>query len=138
MSADVVTLHVPLNPSTRHLLDQNRLSQMKRDAVLINTSRGPVIDEAALVTALQAGRPGAAALDVYEHEPKVNEGLLKLPNVVLLPHIGSATRETRLAMAQTACKNIHAVLSGQQPPNPVGPDAGSSTIGDSVRSATTP
>jgi glyoxylate reductase len=121
--ADVVTLHVPLGDRTRHLLDARRLALLKPEAIVINTSRGPVVDEAALATALVTGRLGGAGLDVFEREPEVHPRLLEAPNTVLVPHIGSATRETRTAMAVTAARNVVAVLDGGRPPNAVN-DAG--------------
>jgi glyoxylate reductase len=95
---------------------------MKPDAVLINTARGPVVDEAALVEALRAGRPGAAGLDVYESEPLLAPGLAQLPNTVLLPHLGSATRETRARMSELAAENLLAALTGAVVPHPVNPE----------------
>ena len=121
--SDFVSLHVPLNEQTHHLMDAARLAQMKPGAYLVNTSRGPVVDEAALVAHLQAGGIAGAALDVYEREPAMAPGLAELNNVVLLPHLGSATLETRRAMAHTAAVNAHAVLSGDDPPNWVNRDA---------------
>jgi len=118
-SSHVVTLHTPLNDETRHLLDEARLRLMAPGAFLINTARGPLIDEAALVEALREGRLGGAGLDVFEHEPSIHPGLLERENVVLLPHIGSATVETRAAMAELAARNILAVLAGEDPPTPV-------------------
>lgn len=115
----VVTLHVPLDASTRHLLDERRLRSMRPDAFLVNTSRGPLVDEAALARVLEGGRLAGAGLDVYEREPEVHPGLLPLPNVVLLPHLGSATAETRAAMAELAATNLVAVLDGRDPPSPV-------------------
>lgn len=117
--ADVVSVHVPLGPTTRHLLDGDALARMKPTAVLVNTARGPVVDEDALVAALEAGRLAGAGLDVYEHEPRVHPGLLARDDVVLLPHIGSATVETRTAMADLAADNVLAVLAGREPPTPV-------------------
>ena len=114
-AADVVSLHVPLLPSTRHLIDARRLALMKPTAVLINTSRGPVVDEAALVTALRTGVIRGAALDVFENEPALAEGLAELPNVVLTPHTASATVEAREAMAEVAAEDIIAVLGGGAP-----------------------
>jgi glyoxylate reductase len=117
--ADVVSVHVPLGPSTRHLLDAAALARMKPTAFLVNTARGPVVDEHALVAALEAGRLAGAGLDVHEHEPRVHPGLLAREDVVLLPHIGSATVETRTAMADLAADNVLAVLAGREPPTPV-------------------
>lgn len=117
--SDVVSLHCPLTPDTRHLLAAAAFARMKRTAYLVNTSRGPVVDEAALVDALQAGRIAGAALDVFEHEPRVHPGLLERDDVVLLPHVGSATWETRTAMADLAVDNVLAVLAGRPPLTPV-------------------
>ncbi|MEK7192959.1 MAG: D-glycerate dehydrogenase [Patescibacteria group bacterium] len=114
---DVVSIHVPLLDSTRHLMDARRLSLMKKNAILVNTSRGPVIDENALVEALKNGTIRAAALDVFENEPKLAPGLADLPNVILTPHIASATEETREAMSMMAAQNIIALLKGAVPPN---------------------
>jgi glyoxylate reductase len=114
-TSDVVTLHVPLTAETKHLIDQPALARMKRTAYLINTSRGPVVDEAALAWALKNRLIAGAALDVYEREPIVHEALFELENVVLAPHLGSATSETRTAMADLAVRNVLAVLSGQAP-----------------------
>ena len=121
--ADMVTLHAPLTQQTHHLLDARRLALMQPTAYLINTARGPLVDEAALVACLRAGGIAGAALDVYEAEPAVAPGLAELPNVLLLPHLGSATRGARGGMARTAATNAHAVLSGRRPPNLVNPDA---------------
>ena len=118
-TSDVVTLHVPLTPETQHLIDKRAFSRMKRSAYLVNTSRGPVVDEAALAWALQHHLIAGAALDVYENEPKVHEDLLQLENVLLVPHLGSATTETRTAMADLAAENVVAVLSGKPPLTPV-------------------
>jgi glyoxylate reductase len=118
-TSDVVTLHCPLTEETRHLIDQRSLARMKRSAYLINTSRGPVVDEAALVWALKNRIIAGAALDVYEDEPRVHPELMKLENVVLAPHLGSATTETRTAMAGLAVDNVIAVLSGNPPLTPV-------------------
>lgn len=117
--SDVVTLHVPLTDATRHLIDARRLRVMKRDAVLVNTSRGPVVDEEALATALEDGVIFAAGLDVYEREPDIHPRLLAAPRTVLLPHIGSASLATRTRMARVAAENVVAVLAGERPPNPV-------------------
>jgi len=120
-SSDVVSLHVPLTPATRHLIDRRAILRMKRSAYLVNTSRGPVIDEAALAWALGERLIAGAALDVYENEPLVHARLLTLEQVVLAPHLGSATVETRTAMADLAARNVLAVLSGSPPLTPVGP-----------------
>ncbi len=119
--ADVVSVHVPLTEETRHLIDARRLRLMKPTAVLINTARGPVVDEAALAAALQVGVIAGAGLDVYEHEPEVTEALLSLENVVLAPHLGSATRDTRVAMGMLCVEALRAVLLlGRTPANVVG------------------
>jgi glyoxylate reductase len=120
--ADFVSLHVPLTAETHHLIDERALDRMKRTAYLINTARGPVVDEAALVRALRGGRIAGAGLDVYEDEPKMAAGLGDLPSAVLLPHLGSATKGTRGAMAEMAAMNLIAALSGKRPPNLVNPD----------------
>jgi lactate dehydrogenase-like 2-hydroxyacid dehydrogenase len=118
--ADVVTLHCPLTPETRHLIDASTLASMRPGAVLVNTARGLVVDEAALVEALRSGSLAGAALDVFEHEPEVSEELLGLENVVLTPHIASATRETRLAMGRLVVSALRAVLlEGRVPENAV-------------------
>jgi glyoxylate reductase len=115
--ADFVTLHVPLTPQTRHLIGSRELELMKNSAYLINTARGPVIDEAALVAALRQGQIRGAGLDVYEREPELCPGLAELENVMLLPHLGSATVETRTRMALMAAENLLAGLRGDPPPN---------------------
>jgi lactate dehydrogenase-like 2-hydroxyacid dehydrogenase len=120
-TSDVVSLHVPLNEETRHLIDADALARMQPTAFLVNTTRGPVVDEDALVHALRDGRIAGAGLDVYEHEPSVHPGLLELENVVLLPHLGSATLETRTAMGVLAARNAVAVLRGKDPLTPVTP-----------------
>jgi glyoxylate reductase len=109
-AADVVTLHCPLTPETRHLIDAAALAAMKRTAVLVNTARGPVVDESALVDALRRGELAGAALDVFEHEPVVTDDLLGMENVVLTPHIASATRDTRHAMGMLVVSALRAVL----------------------------
>ena len=117
--ADVLALHCPLTPETHHLIGAAELESMKRSAVLVNTARGPVVDERALAEALAASEIAAAGLDVYEHEPRVEPALLDLDNVVLTPHLGSATVETRTAMAELAARNAIAVACGEEPPAPV-------------------
>jgi glyoxylate reductase len=118
-TSDVVSLHVPLTPHTRHLIGQPELARMKRTAYLVNTTRGPVVDETALAWALKNRMIAGAALDVYEREPEVHADLLTLENVVLAPHLGSATIETRTAMADLAARNVIAVLNGEPPLTPV-------------------
>ena len=115
----VVSLHCPLTDETRHLIDAEALRAMRDDAYLVNTARGPVVDEAALAEALRDGVIAGAALDVFEREPEVHPGLLDLGNVVIVPHLGSATEETRTAMAELAAANALAVLRGDEPPTPV-------------------
>ncbi len=117
--ADVVSLHTPLTPQTRHLLDARRIGLLKPTAIVINTARGPVIEERALAAALKERRIFAAGLDVYEFEPKVSEALLGLSNVVLTPHIGSAEEKYRLEMTRMAAANAAAILAGEEPPNRV-------------------
>jgi len=116
---DVLSLHCPLTNKTRHLIDSRRLHLLPRGAVLVNASRGEVVDEAALAAALEEGHLAGAGLDVYEHEPEVHPGLLERKDVVLLPHLGSATAETRAAMADLVVENVMAVLAGNPPPTPV-------------------
>jgi glyoxylate reductase len=118
-TSDVVSLHCPMTPETMHLIDQKALARMKRSAYLINTSRGPVVDEAALAWALSERLIAGAALDVYEKEPEIHAGLRALENVLLIPHLASATTETRTAMADLAAANAIAVLNGHPPPTPV-------------------
>ena len=118
-TSDVVSLHVPLTRETRHLIDRQALTRMKRSAYLVNTARGPVVDEEALAWALGERLIAGAALDVYEHEPTVHPALLSLDHVVLAPHLGSATTETRTAMADLAVSNVLRVLQGQPPLTPV-------------------
>src|SRR3954451_23661119 len=121
-TADVVSIHAPLMDSTRHLINAETLGLMKETAYLVNSARGPIVDEAALVDALKAGQIAGAGLDVFENEPETHPGLLELDNVVLLPHLGSATIETRTAMGVLAAKNAVALLNGEQPPTPVNPE----------------
>ena len=115
--SDFVSVHAPLNAETRHLIGERELHLMKPTAFIVNTARGPIIDEAALVRALAERRIAGAALDVFEHEPRVDPALLAMPNVVLTPHLGSAVRELRESMAHIVVDNIFAVLEGRQPPN---------------------
>jgi D-3-phosphoglycerate dehydrogenase len=119
--SDFITLHVPLTPATHHLVNRERLKQMKSSAFIINTSRGAVVDEHALVDALRKRLIAGAGLDVYENEPELTPGLAALENVVILPHIGSATFETRTKMAVIAAENIIALSKGVQPPNIINP-----------------
>lgn len=118
-TSDVVSLHCPLTPETTHLINQTTLARMKRSAYLISAARGPIVDEAALVWALENRLIAGAALDVYEKEPEVHKGLLAFENVVLSPHLGSSAIETRTAMIQLAVQNIIAVLGGQRPLTPI-------------------
>jgi glyoxylate reductase len=124
--ADIVSLHVPLSPGTRHLIGRAELAAMKPTAVLVNTARGPVVDEEALAEALEEGVIYAAGIDVYEREPAVHPRLLAAPRTVLLPHIGSATVETRTAMSRLAASSVRSVLAGKMPSNALNPTAGSS------------
>jgi glyoxylate reductase len=119
--ADVLSLHCPLTEQTRHLIGAAELAAMKPTATLVNTARGPVVDEEALVAALREGGIAAAGLDVFEHEPRVHPGLLELENVVLVPHLGSATIETRTAMAELAARNALAAVRGEPLLTPVAP-----------------
>lgn len=118
-AADVLSIHVPGGPETHHLLDRRRLGLMKPGAILINTARGTIVDEAALATALRDGAIAAAGLDVYEREPAVEPGLLTCENAVLLPHLGSATRDTRIAMGMRVARNLDAFFAGEKPPDAV-------------------
>jgi glyoxylate reductase len=118
-ASDFVSLHVNLTPKTEHMIDARTLARCKPGAVLVNTCRGAVVDTAALVEALREGRLGAAGIDVYENEPEVPRDLVALPNTVLVPHIGSATRATRDAMATLCADNVIAVLDGRDPPTPI-------------------
>jgi glyoxylate reductase len=118
-TSDVLTLHAPLTPGTRHVLDAAALARMRPGSFLVNTARGPLVDEAALADALREGRLAGAGLDVYEREPEVHPALLEQSNVVLLPHVGSATRGTRTRMAMLAARNAHAVLTDAAPLTPV-------------------
>jgi glyoxylate reductase len=120
--SDFVTLHCALTKETHHLIGKRELDLMKHTAILINTSRGPVVDEKALVSALKKGKIAGAGLDVYEKEPRLSVGLSKLENAVLLPHIGSATSDTRGQMVVLAAKNAVAMLQGKRPPNIVNPE----------------
>jgi len=115
--SDFVSIHVPLIPATKHLVGKNQLAMMKKEAILINTSRGPVVDEKALIEALKSRKIAGAGLDVFENEPALTPGLVNLPNVVITPHTASATNEARAAMSKMAAENIIAALEGQTPPN---------------------
>lgn len=117
--ADVVSIHTPLTNETRHTINASRLAMMKPTAILVNTSRGPMIDEQALVDALKANRLFGAGLDVFEREPEVHPDLIPMTNVVLTPHIGSAARRYREMMTEMVCENIRAVIAGMEPPNRV-------------------
>jgi glyoxylate reductase len=119
ITSDVISLHVPLTEQTRHLIDKRALARMKRSAFLVNTARGPVVDESALAWALQQHLIAGAALDVYEHEPAVHPDLLPLENVLLIPHLASGTTETRSTMAALAVDNVIEVLAGRPPLTPV-------------------
>jgi glyoxylate reductase len=120
--ADFVSIHTGLSPATRHLIGPEQLDRMKPTAVLVNTARGPIVDEAALAAALRDGRLGAAGLDVFEREPEVHPGLLELDKVTIVPHLGTATLETRVAMGMTAAANVLAALEGRRPPNLLNPE----------------
>jgi glyoxylate reductase len=126
--ADVVSLHTPLTPETRHLIDARRLSLMKPTAILINTARGPIVDEAALAAALRERRIFGAGLDVFEQEPRVHPDLIGLDNVAMTPHIGSGAARYREMMTEMVVENVRAVLAGQKPPNLVAP-AGTGGVG---------
>lgn len=121
--SDFLSLHVPLTPETRHAIGASELARMKPSAFIINAARGPIIDEEALVQALQASRLAGAGLDVFENEPRVHPALLAMDNVTLSPHVGSATAVTRLRMAMLASENLLAALRGERPPNLVNPEA---------------
>jgi glyoxylate reductase len=116
-ASDFVTLHVPLSSTNRHLIDGAALAKMKKGAILVNTARGPIVDEVALAESLSSGQLGGAGIDVYEDEPRAHPALLAAPNAVLLPHIGSATTEARTAMALACAADIRRVLCGQEPQN---------------------
>jgi glyoxylate reductase len=120
--ADFVSIHTNLTPETRHLFGAEQFKRMRDTAVLVNTSRGPVVDEAALADSLESGEIFAAGLDVFENEPAVNEKLLGLENVVVIPHLGSATVDTRDAMGHLAVDNVFASLDGERPPTLLNPD----------------
>lgn len=119
--ADIVTIHVPYSPATHHLIGKRELEQMKPTAILINASRGGIVDDLALIEALRKGTIAGAGLDVFENEPKLNPGFLELKNVVLAPHIASSSRLTRLKMAMLAAQNLVAALTGKNPPNLLNP-----------------
>jgi len=122
-TADFISVHTPLLPATRHLIDAAALKLMKKTAILVNAARGPIVDEKALVDALQAGVIRGAGLDVFENEPTLEPGLADLPNVVLMPHLGTQTLDTRVEMGMLCAKNIFAALAGQVPPNCLNPEA---------------
>lgn len=119
VSSDVISIHVPGTPETRHLFNKKTFARMKRSAFLVNAGRGSVVDEEALVWALSERLIAGAGLDVYEREPEVHPGLLQFENVILVPHLGSATRETRTAMAELAARNVLSVLAGSEPLTPI-------------------
>jgi glyoxylate reductase len=127
--SDIISIHAPLTPQTRHAFDAQALAAMKPTAILVNTGRGPIINEAALVEALRAGRIAGAGLDVYEFEPDLAQGLTELPNAVITPHIGSATFTAREGMAVLAAKNLVAMLTGDIPPTCLNPDVLPSRVG---------
>ncbi|MBI3770829.1 MAG: D-glycerate dehydrogenase [Deltaproteobacteria bacterium] len=127
-AADIVTLHVPLTAATRHLIGARELARMRRGAILVNTSRGAIVDEAALARALASGRLAAAGLDVFAREPHVPRALRARANVVLTPHVASATTATRTRMAVVAARNLAAVLAGRRPPNPVALPAATASV----------
>jgi glyoxylate reductase len=124
-TSDIVSLHCPLTAETHHLIDADALAAMKPGSFLVNTARGPIVDETALARALADGTIAGAALDVYEHEPEVHPALRNLDNVVLAPHLGSATAETRTRMAELAVANVRAVLTGAGPVTPIDLTVGS-------------
>jgi glyoxylate reductase len=117
--ADVVSIHTPLTPATRHLINAPALARMKPTAILVNTARGPIVDEAALAVTLKEGRIYGAGLDVFEDEPRVHPGLIGLENCVLTPHIGSGAAKYRAMMTEMACANALAAIEGREPPNRV-------------------
>ena len=121
-NSDFISIHLPLADETHHLINREKLRKMKKSAVLINTARGPIIDEQMLVVALRENWIAAAGLDVYQDEPRMAEGLAELENVILAPHVGSATVKTRDDMARIAATNLLAVLQGKRPPHPVNPE----------------
>jgi glyoxylate reductase len=121
-TSDFVTIHTPYTSETHHIIGESQFALMKSGAYLINTARGPVVDEKALVRALQEHRIAGAGLDVYENEPAIEPELMTMPNTVLLPHIASASLETRTKMAVTAAENLVAVIKGERPPNVVNPE----------------
>ena len=119
--SDFIAVTVPLSAGTRHMIGADELARMKPGAIVVNTSRGPVVDEQALAAALKSGHLGGAGLDVFEHEPRVHPDLLECENALLVPHIGSATRETRDGMARLACRGLAQILRGERPPNLANP-----------------
>jgi glyoxylate reductase len=121
-ASDFISLHVPLSDATTHLLNDRAFAQMRPGCIIVNTARGPVVDEQALVRALKNKRIAGAGLDVFENEPRIETELLSMENVVLAPHIGSGSYETRLKMSMTAANNLRAWLRGERPPNLVNPE----------------
>jgi glyoxylate reductase len=127
--SDFISIHVALTPETRHLFGADQFRKMKRTAVLVNSSRGPVIDEPALAEALRSGEIFGAGLDVFENEPEVHPDLLELENATVIPHLGSATVDTRLAMGMLAAENLISALEGRRPPTLLNPEAWERTRG---------
>ena len=118
-NSDILSVHLPLNNQTHHFLNKDKLNQAKKNSILVNTSRGEVIDESALISLLKRNKFRAVGLDVFENEPKLNPELLNFPNVIVLPHLGSATEEARSKMAELAVRNVINVIKGKQPVTPV-------------------
>jgi glyoxylate reductase len=118
-NSDVLSVHLPLNDKTYHFLNKEKLNQIKKNSILVNTSRGEVIDESALISLLKRNRIRAVGLDVFENEPNLNQELIKFPNIIILPHLGSATEEARSGMAELAVNNVINVITGKAPLTPV-------------------
>ena len=127
--SDFIAVTVPLSDDTRHMIGADELARMKQGAILVNTSRGPVVDEPALAASLKSGHLGGAGLDVFEDEPRVHPELLECENALLVPHIGSATRETRDGMARLACRGLAQILRGERPPNLANPQVWKQPVG---------